>query len=171
MNGKMIITMQPIAVIGRRPNLSERCPKSGLAKHERLAATVACKAAVKAGDVLAPSEMRALFVALSRTTLPAHDVHGRSTIVQVVRDVQIDPCRISTEQLRQRETDSAASEDFAFMLQRVPGCYFFVGNGALGTPGGCMVHNPGYDFNDDLIADGATFWSALVSDYLPVTAA
>ena len=64
-----------------------------------------------------------------------------------------------------------ASEDFAFMLQRVPGCYFFVGNGALGTPGGCMVHNPGYDFNDDLIADGATFWSALVSDYLPVTAA
>jgi hippurate hydrolase len=59
-----------------------------------------------------------------------------------------------------------ASEDFAFMLQRVPGCYFFVGNGAAGTPGGCMVHNPGYDFNDDLIADGATFWSALVSEYL-----
>jgi DNA mismatch repair protein MutL len=56
---------------------------SGLAKHERLAATVACKAAVKAGDALAPAEMRALYVALSRTTLPAHDVHGRSTIVQV----------------------------------------------------------------------------------------
>jgi DNA mismatch repair protein MutL len=59
---------------------------SGLAKHERLAATVACKAAVKAGDLLAPSEMRALFLALSRTTLPAHDVHGRSTIVQVSWD-------------------------------------------------------------------------------------
>jgi hippurate hydrolase len=59
-----------------------------------------------------------------------------------------------------------ASEDFAFMLQRVPGCYFFVGNGAAGTPGGCMVHNPGYDFNDDIIADGAAFWCALVSDYL-----
>ncbi len=59
---------------------------SGLAKHERLAATVACKAAVKAGDVLAPTEMRALFIALSRTTLPAHDVHGRSTIVQVSWD-------------------------------------------------------------------------------------
>ena len=56
---------------------------SGLAKHERLAATVACKAAVKAGDSLAPAEMRALYVALARTTLPAHDVHGRSTIVQV----------------------------------------------------------------------------------------
>jgi DNA mismatch repair protein MutL len=56
---------------------------SGLARHERLAATVACKAAVKAGDLLAPSEMRALFIALARTTLPAHDVHGRSTIVQI----------------------------------------------------------------------------------------
>ncbi len=56
---------------------------AGLARHERLAATVACKAAVKAGDLLAPAEMRALFLALARTTLPAHDVHGRSTIVQI----------------------------------------------------------------------------------------
>lgn len=56
---------------------------SAHARHERLAATVACKAAVKAGDLLAPEEMRALFVALSRATLPAHDVHGRATIVRV----------------------------------------------------------------------------------------
>ena len=56
---------------------------SAHARHERLAATVACKAAVKAGDVLAPEEMRALFVALARSTLPAHDVHGRATIVRV----------------------------------------------------------------------------------------
>ncbi len=53
------------------------------AKHERLAATVACKAAVKAGDVLSQAEMRALFVSLARTTLPAHDVHGRATIVHL----------------------------------------------------------------------------------------
>ena len=59
-----------------------------------------------------------------------------------------------------------ASEDFAFMLQRIPGCYFFVGNGASGTPGACMVHNPGYDFNDAIMADAATFWSALVHDFL-----
>jgi len=57
-----------------------------IAKHERLAATVACKAAVKAGDVLAPEEMRALYVALARTTLPAHDVHGRATILQLSWD-------------------------------------------------------------------------------------
>ncbi len=56
---------------------------STAARHERLAATVACKAAIKAGDALSPEEMRALFLALERTTLPAHDVHGRATIVQL----------------------------------------------------------------------------------------
>ncbi|HEX5437530.1 MAG TPA: DNA mismatch repair endonuclease MutL [Gemmatimonadaceae bacterium] len=56
------------------------------ARHERLAATLACKAAIKAGDALSPEEMRALYLALSRTTLPAHDVHGRSTIVHLAWD-------------------------------------------------------------------------------------
>ena len=56
------------------------------ARHERLAATVACKAAIKAGDALSPAEMRALFQSLARTTLPAHDVHGRSTIVHLSWD-------------------------------------------------------------------------------------
>jgi len=55
-------------------------------RHEKLAATVACKAAIKAGDALSPGEMRALFLALGGTTLPAHDVHGRSTIVQLSWD-------------------------------------------------------------------------------------
>ena len=56
------------------------------ARHEKLAATVACKAAIKAGDALSPAEMRALYVALRDTTLPAHDVHGRATIVQLTWD-------------------------------------------------------------------------------------
>jgi hippurate hydrolase len=59
-----------------------------------------------------------------------------------------------------------ASEDFSFMLQRVPGCYFFVGNGGPGSPGACSVHNPGYDFNDDIIAPACAFWRALVEAYL-----
>jgi DNA mismatch repair protein MutL len=57
--------------------------QAGSARHDRLAATIACKAAIKAGDALSAAEMRALFVALGRTTLPAHDVHGRSTIVRL----------------------------------------------------------------------------------------
>jgi len=56
------------------------------ARHERLAATIACKAAIKAGDALSPGELRALYVALRDTKLPAHDVHGRATIVQLTWD-------------------------------------------------------------------------------------
>jgi DNA mismatch repair protein MutL len=52
-------------------------------RHEHLAATVACKAAIKAGEDLSLAEMRSLFASLRDTQLPAHDVHGRSTIVQL----------------------------------------------------------------------------------------
>ncbi|MGI9077092.1 MAG: DNA mismatch repair endonuclease MutL [Gemmatimonadaceae bacterium] len=55
-------------------------------RHEKLAATVACKAAIKAGDSMSDGEMRSLFSALARTVLPAHDVHGRSTVVQLPWD-------------------------------------------------------------------------------------
>ncbi len=63
----------------------DRSP-SDASRHERLASTVACKAAVKAGDALSPGEMRALYIDLARTTLPVHDVHGRATIVRLSWD-------------------------------------------------------------------------------------
>mgnify|MGYP005655944765 FL=1 len=53
------------------------------------------------------------------------------------------------------------SEDFAWMLQDNPGCYIRVGNGE-GEDGGCVVHNPNYDFNDDAIIYGASYWATLV---------
>lgn len=59
---------------------------SGAGRHQHLAATVACKAAIKAGDSLSQPEMRALFVALRECKLPAHDVHGRQAIVQLSWD-------------------------------------------------------------------------------------
>ena len=77
---------------------AERCLRETLAslagdragapgsRHQRLASTVACKAAVKAGDPLAAPEMRALFIALRQCRLPAHDVHGRQAIVQLSWD-------------------------------------------------------------------------------------
>jgi hippurate hydrolase len=57
------------------------------------------------------------------------------------------------------------SEDFATMAEARPGCYVALGNG-IGSFGGCAVHNPGYDFNDEIIPIGATFWAALVEDLL-----
>ena len=61
------------------------------------------------------------------------------------------------------------SEDFAFMLEEVPGSYLLIGNGD-GTGdghGACMVHNPGYDFNDQNVAVGSAYWSLLVERFLP----
>jgi hippurate hydrolase len=64
------------------------------------------------------------------------------------------------------------SEDFAFMLKARPGAYVFIGNGdgahrgAGHGLGPCMLHNPSYDFNDELIPLGATFWIRLVEKYL-----
>jgi len=59
-----------------------------------------------------------------------------------------------------------ASEDFAFMLEKCPGSYLRIGNGAPGEHGSCMVHNPGYDFNDSNLPIGAAYWALLAETYL-----
>ncbi|SFC19378.1 hippurate hydrolase [Polaromonas sp. OV174] len=58
------------------------------------------------------------------------------------------------------------SEDFAFMLERVPGSYLFIGNGDGDSAGACMVHNPGYDFNDANLPIGAAYWALLAQRFL-----
>ncbi len=57
-----------------------------------------------------------------------------------------------------------ASEDFSYMLEKVPGAFILIGNG--GGEGGCEVHNPGYDFNDEALPLGATLWSRVVETRL-----
>ncbi|HSH08167.1 MAG TPA: M20 aminoacylase family protein [Burkholderiales bacterium] len=57
-----------------------------------------------------------------------------------------------------------ASEDFSFMLEKVPGCYFNIGNGA--GESGCEVHNPGYDFNDDALPLGVSVLARVVENKL-----
>ncbi len=59
------------------------------------------------------------------------------------------------------------SEDFAYMLEQRPGCYIWLGNGTGGGPGGCAVHNPHYDFNDDIAVLGASYWAKLVETTMP----
>jgi amidohydrolase len=60
-----------------------------------------------------------------------------------------------------------ASEDFAFMLQAKPGCYVWLGAGrGPGTPG---LHNPQYDFNDDALVIGASYWVTLARQQLATT--
>ena len=57
-------------------------------------------------------------------------------------------------------TSTMASEDFSYMLERVPGAYIQIGNGD--GEGGCEVHNPGYDFNDVALPLGASLFVRLV---------
>jgi hippurate hydrolase len=57
-------------------------------------------------------------------------------------------------------------EDFSFMLQARPGAYVFLGQG--GGPNNCFLHNPGYDFNDEVIPLGAGYLAALVEESLPL---
>ncbi|MBF0287149.1 MAG: amidohydrolase [SAR324 cluster bacterium] len=59
---------------------------------------------------------------------------------------------------------SMGAEDFAFMLQKKPGCYVWIGNGMV--EGGCMLHNANYDFNDDILPIGANYWIKLVETAL-----
>ncbi len=64
------------------------------------------------------------------------------------------------------------AEDFSFFLQAKPGCYFVIGNGdGAHREGGhglgpCMLHNPSYDFNDELIPLGATAWVRIAEEWL-----
>ena len=56
------------------------------------------------------------------------------------------------------------AEDFAFMLQERPGAYIWIGNGP--GEGGCTLHNPHYDFNDEILPIGASYWVRLVESAL-----
>ena len=57
------------------------------------------------------------------------------------------------------------SEDFSSMLRVKDGCYAFIGNG-IDSVGGCMLHNPHYDFNDDILETGTAYWVTLVQQEL-----
>ncbi len=73
---------------------------------------------------------------------------------------------IGADKVDQKGFAITGSEDFAFMLEKKPGCYFFLGNGEKGQHGGCMVHNPGYDFNDSNLPIGSAYWAMLAENYL-----
>ena len=79
---------------------------------------------------------------------------------------------LGAERVTRQGRPLTGSEDFAFMLEHCPGSYFMIGNGTgegagEGQPAhACMVHNPGYDFNDDILPVGAAFWALLTQRYL-----
>ena len=67
---------------------------------------------------------------------------------------------VGAENVDRRRPLIMASEDFSYMLDVCPGAYINIGNGD--GEGTCQVHNPGYDFNDEILALGASYWVKLV---------
>jgi hippurate hydrolase len=92
--------------------------------------------------------------------------HRRET--EFARDVA--EALVGSDRVTRQGKALTGSEDFAFFLEQVPGCYLLIGNGdgESGGHGACMVHNPGYDFNDQNVAIGSAYWSLLVQRFLPV---
>jgi len=86
---------------------------------------------------------------------------ARKVMAGIVGDTQVVP-----------QEPTMGAEDFAYMLQAKPGAYCFIGNGdgvhrEMGHGGGpCTLHNPSYDFNDELIPLGATYWVRLAEAWL-----
>jgi amidohydrolase len=94
--------------------------------------------------------------------------HEKETLfaIDVMRSI------VGVDKVDARVEPTMGAEDFAFMLQQKPGCYVFIGNGegdhrsqghGLGP---CNLHNPSYDFNDELLPLGATYWVRLAEAYL-----
>ena len=97
---------------------------------------------------------------------PREAEFARKVMVSIVGESSVDV-----------QEPSMGAEDFSYMLQARPGAYCFIANGdgshrEMGHGGGpCMLHNPSYDFNDDLIPLGATFWVRLAEEWLAGDAA
>lgn len=114
-------------------------------------------------------------VALSTATATAYgakaNVDFRAVFAPVVNDEQAAQLAASVcselvgeDRLQRDFPPSTGSEDFSFMLEEVPGCYLLLGNGDDEHP--CPVHNPGYDFNDEALVLGASFFARIVETEL-----
>ncbi len=95
-----------------------------------------------------------------------NSLHETELAVSVMHDL------VGPDNVDARYEPPMTSEDFAFMLQEKPGCYVLIGNGE-GTHRGhghdvgpCMLHNPHYDFNDELIPIGGSYWVRLAQRFL-----
>lgn len=112
-----------------------------------------CKGVGDSFGVLVAFDMHYGYPATVNTA--AESEHCRSVAAELVGD----------ENVRTDLRPSMGAEDFSFMLKKKPGCYIWLGNG-LGE-GGCMLHNPHYDFNDEVLPLGAEYWCKLIARLLP----
>ena len=133
-----------------RVTIRARCPEVRQQLRERITAMAHAQAAVHRATAEVNYKWRYPPV--------MNDVAATDFAVDVAREFLGDEWLIPDLQPLQ------ASDDFAIMLNVVPGNYFIVGNGV--GEGGCMVHNAAYDFNDNLLPVTASYWVKLAEAYL-----
>ncbi|MDB4140211.1 M20 family metallopeptidase [Candidatus Thioglobus sp.] len=76
---------------------------------------------------------------------------------------------VGSSNVLRNEKPSMGSEDFSFLLNASEGAYIWIGNGLVpedGPEGGCMLHNTEYDFNDEILPLGSSYWVQLVQGIL-----
>jgi amidohydrolase len=117
------------------------------------------------------SRVRNVCVGVAQTlgaTASVEFVSGYPALINDAGDTQL-AARVAAGIVGADGVDAAAepvlgSEDFAYMLEQRPGCYVFIGNGA--GEGSCMIHDPRYDFNDEILTLGASYWVRLAEEFL-----
>ena len=105
-------------------------------------------------DVTATIQWRRGYSVLVNT--PAETAFARDVALELLGPERVTP----------QGAPLTGSEDFAFMLERVPGSYLQIGNDGDAASSCRMVHHPGYDFNDDNVAVGAAYWVLLAERFL-----
>ncbi|MDR2188778.1 MAG: amidohydrolase [Azonexus sp.] len=113
------------------------------------------------GDGVAAANGAAISVTFDQRYPPTVNSPAETRFCQAVAAATLGPEQVVTDAL-----PSMGAEDFAYMLRAKPGCYVWLGNGP--GDGGCTLHNPHYDFNDDLLQFGVNYWVRLVQRALPV---
>jgi hippurate hydrolase len=88
-----------------------------------------------------------------------------NTAAEAAQCAEVAHALVGADRVTTDARPSMGAEDFAFFLQHKPGAYVWIGNGP--GEGGCMLHNPTYDFNDDVIPTGVAYWAELACRLLP----
>ena len=123
----------------------------------------------RVADLTAQAHQASAHVHFDRNYPPTVNHLREAQIAAAVGDAVLGPGKV----VRDIEP-TMGGEDFAFMLQQRPGAYLFLGNGTAAGghraeghgAGPCTLHNASYDFNDELIPIGASYWVHLAGHFL-----
>ena len=133
-----------------------------------------CRAMSRETQVLIESRMREIVSGITSAHGAEGSVDYRHDFVVTVNSLQETDAAIAAARRVAGEPavdadcpPCSASEDFARMLEKVPGCYILIGNGVDGHCG-ATLHNPNYDLNDDILTVGADYWCTLVESQLAI---